>query len=145
MDSSVEAMSAIPGRMYEAWNRGDAPGFFADFAEDALVTEVEGTIFRSRSEMVAAQRQLFATVLKGSRLVRGEVLFARIVAPGVGVVHARAGMLMAGELQEPSPPRVSMQLFVTGWRADRWVVVAMENARLLSLESMAALESMTVG
>ncbi|MFF4901884.1 hypothetical protein [Streptomyces sp. NPDC001068] len=84
-----------------------------------------------------------ATVVKGSRLVEGDVVFARIVSAGVGVVHSRVGMLLPGEEQPPST-RISMQLFVTVWRDDRWVVVALENARLLSLESMAALESLTV-
>ncbi|MFS8201745.1 SgcJ/EcaC family oxidoreductase [Streptomyces sp. CWNU-52B] len=143
-EQSVEAMSAIPGRMYEAWNRGDAAGFFADFAEDALFVELEGTIYRSRAEMVAVQAELFGTVLKGSRLVRGEVPFARIVGGGVGVVHGRVSMLMPGE-EQPPPTRVSMQLFVTEWRDDRWVVVALENARLLSMESMAVLESLAAG
>lgn len=144
MEQSVEALSAIPGRMYEAWNRGDVTGFFADFAEDALFAELEGTIYRGRAEMVAAHRELFSTVLKGSRLVRGEVPFARIISPGVGVVHARVGLLMPGE-QEPPSTRFSMQLFAAVWRDDRWEVAALENARLLSLETMAALESLTVG
>lgn len=144
MEPSVEAMSAIPGRMYEAWNRGDVAGFFADFAEDALFAELEGTIYRSRTDMIAAHEVLFDSVMEGSRLVHGEVPFARIVSPGVGVVHARVGILMPGEAEPPST-RYSMQLFVTVWREDRWLVAALENARLLSLETMAALENLTVG
>jgi uncharacterized protein (TIGR02246 family) len=144
MEQSVEAMNAIPARMVEAWNRGDAAGFFADFAEDAVSVEVEGTVFRSRAEMIAAQEAMFGTVLKGSRLVRGEVPFARIVSPGVGVVHHRVGLLMPGEKEAPET-RISMQLYVMVWRDDRWVVAAMENARLLSLETMAAIETMAAG
>src|SRR5947209_11758144 len=94
MEQSVEAISAIPGRMYEAWDRGDVAGFFADFAEDVLFAELEGTIYRSRAEAIAAHEEVLATVMKGSRLVRGEVPFARIISPGAGVVHARVGILM---------------------------------------------------
>jgi uncharacterized protein (TIGR02246 family) len=141
MEQSVEAMSAIPIRMYEAWNRGDVIGFFADFAEDVLFAELEGTIYRSRAEAIAAHEVLLDTAMKGSKLVRGEVHFARIVSPGVGVVHSRVGILMPGE-EEPPATRFSMQLFVTVWRNDRWVVQALENARLLSLETMAALETL---
>jgi uncharacterized protein (TIGR02246 family) len=144
MEPSVEAMSTIPTNMYEAWNRGDVAGFFADFAEDALFAELEGTIYRSRAEAITAHEALLGTVMKGSRLVRGEVPFARIISPGVGVVHSRVGILMPGE-EEPPPTRFSMQLFVVVWRDDRWVVVALENARLLSLETMAALESLPGG
>jgi hypothetical protein len=82
-------------------------------------------------------------VLKGSRLVRGEVPFSQIVSPCVGVVYHRVGILMPGE-QEPPPTRFSMQLFVVVWRNDRWVVLALENARLLPPETLAALESLTV-
>ncbi|BCJ49977.1 hypothetical protein Asp14428_14520 [Actinoplanes sp. NBRC 14428] len=141
MEQSIEAMSAIPLRMYEAWNSGDVAGFFADFAEDVVFAELEGTIYTSRAEAVAAHEELLGTMMKGSRLVRGHVLFARIVSPGVGVVHSRVGILMPGE-DEPPSTRFSMQLFVVVWRDDRWVVAALENARLLSLESMAALESL---
>lgn len=141
MEQSAEAMSAIVDRMYEAWNRGDAEGFFADFAEDALFVELEGTTYRSRADMVAAQAEAFRTVLKGSLMVRGEVREARIISPGVGVLHARVAVLMPGE-EEPPPTRTSMQLFVTVWRDDRWVVVALENARMLSLDALMALESL---
>ena len=141
MEQSIQAMSAIPTRMYEAWNRGDVDGFFADFAEDVLFAELEGTIYRSRADAITAHEQLLGTVMKGSQLVRGEVLFARIVGPGTGVVHSRVGILMPGE-NEPPSTRYSMQLFVVSWRDDRWVVVALENARLLSLKTMELLESL---
>jgi hypothetical protein len=80
--------------------------------------------------------------MKGSQLVRGEVLFARIVSPGAGVVHSQVGFLMPGEDEPPSTP-FSMQLFVVVWRDDRWVVAALKNACRLSLKTMAALESVT--
>src|SRR4051812_48968230 len=128
MNQSVETMSAVPARMVEAWNRGDVAGFFADFAEDVLFAELEGTIYTSRADAVAAHEVLFDTVLKGSQLVRGEIPFARVISPGVGVVHHRVGILMPGE-QEPPSTRFSMQLYVLVWRDDRWVVAALENGR----------------
>src|SRR3954453_13443728 len=97
MEQSIEAMSTIPTRMYEAWNRGDVAGFFADFAEDVLFAELEGTIYRSRVDAIAEHEEPLGTVIKGSQLVRGEVLFARIVSPGTDVVHSRVGILMPGE------------------------------------------------
>ncbi|GLY02674.1 SgcJ/EcaC family oxidoreductase [Actinoplanes sp. NBRC 101535] len=135
-------MSTIPLRMYEAWNRGDVEGFFADFAEDVVFAELEGTVYRSRTEAVEQHKVLLGTAMKGSQLVKGEVVVAEEVSPGVGVVHSRVGILMPGE-QEPPATRFSMQLFVVLWRADRWEVVALENARLLTLQAMAALETMT--
>jgi uncharacterized protein (TIGR02246 family) len=67
MEQSVEAMSTIPTRMYEAWNRGDVAGFFADFAEDVVFAELEGTIYQSRAEAIAAHEDLLGTVMKGSQ------------------------------------------------------------------------------
>ncbi|MEV4280932.1 hypothetical protein [Actinoplanes xinjiangensis] len=61
MEQSIEALSAIPIRMYEAWNRGDVTGFFADFAEDAVFTELTGTIYRNRAEMIISSEALLGT------------------------------------------------------------------------------------
>lgn len=130
---SVDALTAIPGRMAEAWNRGDAAGFFADFAPHARLVEFEGTILEGHDALVQSQVPLFATILKDSRLEGSTVLFADLVAPGVGIVHHRATLRMAGET-ELLPTRVTMQLLVVHWLDERWQVVALQNARLLSLE-----------
>jgi uncharacterized protein (TIGR02246 family) len=143
MEQSVEAMSAILTRMNEAWNRGDATAFFADFADDAEFVDFEGTIHKGRDEMVATHQPVFDTVMKGSRLVRGEVPFARIVRPGWGVVHHRVGMLMPGE-EEPLASRYFMQLLAVVWQDDRWQVVALQNSRLVSLTAAMALDSLEI-
>jgi uncharacterized protein (TIGR02246 family) len=142
MQQSVEAANAIPVRMIEAWNRGDATGFFADFADDAEIVEFDGTVLRGRESMVAVQRPLFETVLDGSRLVRGEVLFSRIIGPGSGIVHHRFAVVMAGE-EEPPPSRYCMQLIAVTWQNDRWEVVTLQNARIISMRAAAALETMS--
>jgi uncharacterized protein (TIGR02246 family) len=141
MEQSVEAMCAIPVRMNEAWNRGDATEFFADFADDAVFADWEGTIYRGREEMIATHQPIFDTVVKGSRLVRSEVPFARITLPGWGVVHHRMGIVMPGE-EEPLSSRYSMQLFVVVWQNDRWEVTALQNARVLSVDTAMALDSL---
>jgi uncharacterized protein (TIGR02246 family) len=135
----VEAMSAIPARMNEAWNRGDATGFFADFAGDAVFADFEGTIYRGRQEMIETHQRIFDTVMKGSRLVQGDVLFAKILQPGWGVLHHRVGIVLPSE-EAPPASRRSMQLFVTAWQHNRWEVVALQNSRLLSLDAVVALE-----
>lgn len=140
MEQSIEALAAVPARMREAWDRGDSTAFFADFAEDAVFTEFEGTVQHGRAAMIAAQQPVLDTVMKGSRLVHGEVPYARIAGPGCGVVHHRAGILLPGE-EEPPPVRFIMQLLVAAWQHDRWEVVAMQNSRVVSLASAMALES----
>ncbi|MFI6093178.1 SgcJ/EcaC family oxidoreductase [Streptomyces sp. NPDC051218] len=140
MEQSVEAMSAIPARMNESWNRGDATAFVADFADDAELVDFEGTIHKGREAVIAFNQPLFDTVLKGSRMVRGEVPFARIVRPGWGVVHHRVSMVMPGE-EEPLSSRSFMQLLALVWQNDRWEVATLQNARLISLETAMALDA----
>ncbi|MEV6633079.1 SgcJ/EcaC family oxidoreductase [Actinoplanes sp. NPDC051470] len=139
MDQSIETMSAIPARMCEAWNRGDAAGFYADFAADAELVEFEGTIQKGRDTLVAFQQPAFDTMLKGSSLVDSDVPFARIVAPGAGVVHHRFGVLMPGA---PAPARL-MQLLAVVWQNSRWEVATLQNARVVPLAALPALESIT--
>jgi len=52
MEQSVETMSAIPARMNEGWNRGDAAAFLADFADDAELVDFEGTVHKGREKMI---------------------------------------------------------------------------------------------
>lgn len=78
MEQSVETMSAIPARMNEGWNRGDAAAFLADFADDAELMDFEGTVHKGREKMIAFHQPVFDTVMKGSRLLRGEVVFAAL-------------------------------------------------------------------
>ncbi|MGC4938609.1 SgcJ/EcaC family oxidoreductase [Kribbella sp. DT2] len=141
MQQSVEAMSAIPARMNEGWNNGDAAAFLADFADDGELVDFEGTVHRGREQMVAAHQPIFDTVMKGSRLLHGEVLFARIVGPGWGVVHHRMVMALPGE-QEPRPTRVFLQLYAMVWQNDRWEIATMQNSRLVTLDTAAALEAL---
>lgn len=144
MRQPIEAISAIPARMNEAWNRGDATTFFADFADDAEFADFEGTIYRGREQMIATHQPIFDTVMKGSRLLSGEVRFARTVGSDCGVVHHRVGIAMPGE-EHPPANRYSMQLFVMNRQDDRWKVVALQNSRVVSLEAVAALESLNLG
>ncbi|WPB90736.1 SgcJ/EcaC family oxidoreductase [Streptomyces malaysiensis] len=140
MEQSVEAMSAIPARMNEGWNNGDATAFVADFADDAELVDFEGTIHKGREAVIAFNQPLFDTVLKGSRMVRGEVPFARIVRPGWGVVHHRVAMVMPGE-KEPLSSHYFMQLLALVWQNDRWEVATLQNARVISLETTMALDT----
>lgn len=144
MEQSVEAMSAVPARMNEGWNSGSAAAFLADFADDAELVDFEGSIHKGREAMIAFHQPIFDTVMKGSRLVRGEVPFARVVRPGWGLVHHRVAMVLPGE-KEPPPGRVFMQLLALVWQNDRWEIAALQNSRLVSLEASMALDSLAAG
>ena len=139
MQSAVEAMSAIPAGLAEAWNDGDATAFAADFSDDAKFIAFEGTILNGPGEITAFHQPIFDTFLKGSRIVDSEVVFAREIEPGFGVVHNRIRVIMPGETA-PLPSRDSMQLIVVRLRGDHWEAVALQNSRILTLESQDVLD-----
>jgi uncharacterized protein (TIGR02246 family) len=140
LEQSFRTLAEIPGRMCEAWNRGDAAAFFTDFADDGVLIEFFGSVTRGREVLVEGQAPAFDTVLKGSRLLDSTVDLAELVAPGVGVVHHRATLLFAGQT-EPVPSSYLMQLYVAHWRDDRWQIVTLHNARVVSFEGLAKLDA----
>ncbi|MFF0345189.1 SgcJ/EcaC family oxidoreductase [Kribbella sp. NPDC004875] len=144
MEQTVEAMAAIPARMNAGWNNGDAAAFAAELADDAELVDFEGTIHRGREAVIAFNQPMFDTVLKGSRMVRSEVPFARIVHPGWGVVHHRVCLVMPGE-DEALSNRCFMQLLAVGWQNGRWEVATLQNARLVTLESAMTLDAQSAG
>lgn len=124
MNPSLDTLRDVPARMIEGWNRGDAAAFAADFAHDAELIDFDGTLHKGRDTVIAFQQPAFDTVLKGSRLVQGQVEFARLIGPGCAVVHHRFGMVMAGE-EEPRRPGTSCSCSrwsgrTTAGRSRRW-------------------------
>ncbi|MFJ6700037.1 SgcJ/EcaC family oxidoreductase [Streptomyces sp. NPDC091272] len=144
MDLSLDTLSTVPARMIQGWNQGDAAAFAADFAQDAELIDFDGTVHKGRDTVIASQQPAFDTVLKGSRLVRSEVEFARHVAPGCAVIHHRFGMVMAGE-EEPPPTRYFLQLFTMVWQNGRWEIATLQNTRRVSLENAMALDAQAAG
>ncbi|MEV6342925.1 SgcJ/EcaC family oxidoreductase [Actinoplanes sp. NPDC051851] len=136
----IEDIAAIPVRMTEAWNRGDAAGFAAGFGPDSSLVEFNGEVLTGRDAIVAAQQSMFDTVLKGTRLVDGRVVSAQLVTPEIGLVRYRVRLLMPGETTAPAV-RESMQLLVVGLREGGWQILTLQNARVLSFTDAARLET----
>jgi uncharacterized protein (TIGR02246 family) len=82
-----DAIRAIHQRMIDAWNAGDAAAFAAPFTDEAEFVAFEGTHLKGRREIVSFHRQIFDTVVKGTRL-HGEVKFVRFLAAAHGVMHS---------------------------------------------------------
>ena len=51
---------------------------------------------------------------------------------------------MPGE-SEPLPTHEAMQLYVLNWREERWQIVVVQNARVLSFEHAAQLDAAVAG
>jgi uncharacterized protein (TIGR02246 family) len=120
-DGDEAAIRAIHRQMIEAWNRGSAEGFAAAFTDEADFVAFEDTHLTGHAQIVAFHRQIFNTVVKGSRL-EGEVKFVRFLGPRLALMHSVVRTTLAGHI-EPFPGRDSMQLYVVmkhdeGWRAE---------------------------
>lgn len=125
-----DAIRELPLRMISAWNAGDGEALASVFSDTADFIAFEGTRLTGRAEIAAFHQDIFATVVRGSKL-DGEVEFVRLLSPELAVMHARARTTLPGASM-PSPSRESMQLFVVAKSGDRWQVEALMNARRLS-------------
>jgi uncharacterized protein (TIGR02246 family) len=139
-ETDLAQLTAIPMRMIDAWNRGDARGFAAPFTDDADFIAFEGSHLKGRDAIVGFHQPLFDTVLHGSRL-DGEVKLVRILDPDTAIVHAWGSTILPGE-RAASPSRDSMQLFVAQRSADGWRVEAMQNSRLITVDRQETLDKL---
>jgi uncharacterized protein (TIGR02246 family) len=122
-----QEIKALVDRLFDSWGRGDAAAYVADFADDMDYVSYDGSR-RGRAESEEEHRDLFRTVLYGSRLV-GEVETLRFVTPDVAVAHL-TGSIIEGWRETPLKRRLSRQTMVAVRRDGRWMVTAFHNTRL---------------
>src|SRR5918995_512022 len=130
--SSAENESAIRAlyfRMIEGWNKGDGDVFAAPFAEDADLVGFDGTHLKGRQEIASFHQRLFDTFVKGSRLI-GKVRNVQFLTPGVAIMHAVGGTIMAGQSDIESE-RNSVHMIVAKKDnvSSQWQIVAFQNTR----------------
>src|SRR4030095_16126303 len=92
----------------------------------------EGTHLAGHAQIVAFHRQIFDSVVKGSRL-EGEVKFVRFLAPRLALMHSIVRTTLAGHTA-PFPGRDSMQLYVVTKRDEGWRAEGLLDARRLTLD-----------
>ena len=130
--ADADAIRAIHQRMIDAWNAGDAVAFAAPFTDEADFVAFEGTHLKGRREIASFHRQIFDTVVKGTRL-QGEVKFVRFLTAVLAVMHSVVRVTLRGQT-EASPSRDSMQLTVVVKRNGEWRSEGLMNARRLTME-----------
>jgi uncharacterized protein (TIGR02246 family) len=131
-DHDETTIKDVITQMIDAWNRGDAHGFAAPFAEDADFIAFEGTHLSGRREILEFHQPLFDTSLKGTRL-EGGVKFVRFIDPHLALMHAWATTTLPGQTNASSS-RDSMQLFVMTRHDGTWQCDAMLNARRITMD-----------
>jgi uncharacterized protein (TIGR02246 family) len=123
---------ALVDGMFDAWGRGDAAAYHADFTDDADYVSFDGSR-RGKADSISSHANLFPTVLYGSRLV-GEVESVRFLTPDVAVVHL-LGSIVEGWRQQPLRRRLSRQTMVVVRRDGQWQVTAFHNTRVRPLNT----------
>lgn len=114
-------------RLAEAWEHGDADGYAAEFAEDALYVAFDGTRMNGRVEIAEGHRPLFTRYLRGSKL-HSELVEMRTYAPELVVIVARGAVLTRGQ-KVPSKRRLSVNTTVAARQGANWSFVAFQNTR----------------
>ena len=123
---------ALVDGMFDAWRRGDAAAYHADFTDDADYVSFDGSR-RGKADSISSHANLFPTVLYGSRLV-GEVESVRFLTPDVAVVHL-LGSIVEGWRQQPLRRRLSRQTMVVVRRDGQWQITAFHNTRVRPLNT----------
>jgi uncharacterized protein (TIGR02246 family) len=123
---------ALVDGMFDAWGRGDAAAYHADFTDDADYVSFDGSR-RGKADSISSHANLFPTVLYGSRLV-GEVESVRFLTPDVAVVHL-LGSIVEGWRQQPLRRRLSRQTMVVVRRDGQWQITAFHNTRVRPLNT----------
>jgi len=135
-----DAIRAIHQRIIDAWNAGDGDAFAAPFSDRADFVAWNGTHLEGRQEIAAFHRQMFDTVVKGSRL-EGDVKFVHFLDPELAVMHSVVRVTLSGSTQA-SPSRESMQFIVVSKRDSEWLSEGLMNARRLTMEQQLYLDEL---
>jgi uncharacterized protein (TIGR02246 family) len=104
-----------------AWNRHDARALAALFAEQAEFVSAAGLWGKSRAEIEAGYRRLYASAFRAGRL-EGQVVSVKRLRPDVATVHLAWELTgEAGPDGAPVAPRTGLLLLVLsegdqGWR-----------------------------
>jgi uncharacterized protein (TIGR02246 family) len=122
----------------DAWNRGDAAGYGAQFTDDADFVAWTGAHGRGRQAIEDAHRQLFDGPLAGSRmiLVDDDAESAppeslRFVRPDTAIMIVSGVVTLASQLAT-GPDHESVQTLVLIKNANRWRVTVFHNTRRLA-------------
>ena len=94
-DAGRQAVLDVLGRVYRAWEAGDAETFVADYTEDASVIQ-PGLYEKDREEIRANMAAAFAGPLSGSR-VTSRPVNVRFLTDDTAIVVSEDGIVFPGQ------------------------------------------------
>lgn len=119
------AIHAVLAGIYQAWERGDADGFVADYTEEASAI-LPGSCRRSREEIRQTMAGSFASYLKGSTTTN-RIDQIRFLGADAAIVVSETGILFGGETEVPAD-RIVNATWVLERRDSGWRVAAYHNS-----------------
>jgi uncharacterized protein (TIGR02246 family) len=127
---SERAVREIVDGLAVAWNRHDAGGFVACFAEDADFTNVFGMSVKGRGAIEALHEPIFRTIFKDSRLDISETRI-RFLRPDLAAVDVRWTMSGARDPQGREwPNRRGLLNFIATETRGVWSIDVFHNMDL---------------
>jgi uncharacterized protein (TIGR02246 family) len=127
---SERAIREIVDGLAVAWNRHDAGGFVARFAEDADFTNVFGMSVKGRGAIKALHEPIFRTIFKDSRLDISETR-TRFLRPDLAAVDVRWTMSGARDPQGREwPNRRGLLNFIATETRGVWSIDVFHNMDL---------------
>jgi uncharacterized protein (TIGR02246 family) len=129
-DDTTE-LRALVDAAFAAWGRNDAAAYAACFTPDSDYVAFDGTRLRGRAANEKLHADLFAGVLRGTRIV-GEVDDIRLLGPDVALVHTHGAVLFPWQQQTPRA-RASIQTMIAVRTDEGWRLAAFHNTRVRPL------------
>ena len=122
------AIHALTEHLAETWTRHDADAYASVFTDDSDYVAFDGTHLKGREENARHHARLFASVLRGTRMVFEDVT-VRFLTPDVAVMHGTGSVLFPWH-HEVTPRRRSLQTYVVVREDGRWRIAAFHNVRV---------------
>jgi uncharacterized protein (TIGR02246 family) len=121
---------AVLDRLADAWNRGDATAYGAEFTEDADYVTFFGLRSEGRKAIVDSHRELFQGPLQGSKLTGFGDPRVRFLRDDVAVVVTGGGSSLTGGSDPAAEGRASTLTYVLARGDEGWRIAAFQNTRV---------------
>ena len=115
---------ALYRELLACWNKRDAADLAALFAEDGNLVGFDGSPLNGQAEIESVIRQIFAE--HSTPVYVWKIRGVRLLAPGVAMLRAVAGMVPRGE-SDLDPAVNAMQTLVAVKREATWRIALFQN------------------
>ena len=119
------AIKDVLGRLYQAWDAGDADAFVAGYTQDATAI-MPGSYRTSREDVRQNMAAGFASYLKGSTNI-DQLESIRFLGDDAAIAVSRTSLKFPGETEVPAE-RTVMATWVLEKRDGTWLIAAYHNS-----------------